>query len=277
MNEIKNNLIGISGQIGSGKDLVGDMIQYITYCKCYNDDADDDISFEGFNNNVLKIWEIKKFADKLKDCICVLLGCSREMLEDRNYKETELGEEWWYYIAKDDKSPSGLITLDEYSNLNENQRNWLKLVKLTPRLILQLLGTECGRKIIHPNIWVNSLMSEYNTITMSYHNDILIGRPDECRGKICYYPGYNEKEVFPNWIITDVRFPNEAKAIKAKGGIIIKINRTNNTIETSGIQKHESEIALDNYKFDDIIENDGTLEDLFYKVHEIIKKYFIFQ
>lgn len=245
MNEIKNNLIGISGQIGSGKDLVGDMIQYITYCKCYNDDADDDISFDGFNNNVLKIWEIKKFADKLKDCVCVLLGCSREMLEDRNYKETELGEEWWYYIAKDDKSPSGLITLDEYSNLNENQRNWLKLVKLTPRLILQLLGTECGRKIIHPNIWVNSLMSEY--------------------------------VEYSNWIITDLRFPNEAKAIKAKGGIIIKINRTNNTIETSGIQKHESEIALDNYKFDDIIENDGTLEDLFYKVHEIIKKYFIFQ
>ena len=31
----------------------------------------------------------------------------------------------------------------------------------------------------------------------------------------------------PNWIITDVRFPNEAKAIKDKGGILIRVNRDN--------------------------------------------------
>ena len=31
--------------------------------------------------------------------------------------------------------------------------------------------------------------------------------------------------MYPNWIITDVRFPNEADAIKGRGGIIIRVNR----------------------------------------------------
>lgn len=265
------NLIGINGKIGSGKDLVADIIQYVYFCRKENID----ICYSGFDDYINNIrideyWEVKKFADKLKECTCLLLGCTRKMLENRKYKESELGEEWWYYIAKDGKTPSGLFTVEEYNKLHKNQQDYLKLVKLTPRLILQLLGTECGRLIIHPNVWVNALMAEYNTITMSYHNDILIGRPDECRGKICYYPGYNEKEVFPNWIITDVRFPNEAEAIKARKGILIKINRPNNTIETSGIQQHPSEIALDDYQFDYTIENEGTIEDLLFKINDIL-------
>lgn len=265
------HLIGVSGRIGSGKDLVGEIIQYISYCR-NNKIAISYLGFEEFTNSikVCEQWTIKKFADKLKDCTCLLLGCTRRILEHREYKETELGKEWWYYKAKDGKTPSGLFTLEDYAALPENQKEYLELVKLTPRLILQLLGTECGRLIIHPNVWVNALMAEYNTITMSYHNDILIGRPDECRGKICYYPGYNEKEVFPNWIITDLRFPNEANAIKAKDGILIRINRPNNTIETSGIQQHASETALDDYKFDYVVENDGTIEDLIFKIDKIV-------
>jgi hypothetical protein len=243
MNKKDNiHLIGIVGKIGAGKDLVGTIIQYIYYCRNKNIN----INYTGFDNYINnsrfeEYWEIKKFADKLKDCVCLILGCSRQMLEDRNYKETELGDEWWYYIAKDNKTPLGLITLEEYDLLNENQKDYLKLFKLTPRLILQILGTDCARKIIHPNIWVNSLMSEYK-----------------------------EKNGYPNWIITDVRFPNEAKAIKAKNGIIIKINRYNNLIETSGIQQHASEIALDNYDFDYVIENNGTIEDLIFKINKII-------
>jgi hypothetical protein len=46
--------------------------------------------------------EIKKFADKLKDMVCVLLSCTREKLEDREFKNTPLGEHWrkWYYTAE---------------------------------------------------------------------------------------------------------------------------------------------------------------------------------
>ena len=37
-------------------------------------------------------------------------------------------------------------------------------LKFTPRLLLQLLGTDAGRNIVHPNIWVNALMSDYRQI-----------------------------------------------------------------------------------------------------------------
>jgi hypothetical protein len=39
-------------------------------------------------------FEIKKYADKLKDFVCILIGCTREQLEDQEFKEKELGEEW---------------------------------------------------------------------------------------------------------------------------------------------------------------------------------------
>ena len=68
-----------------------------------------------------------------------------------------------------------------------------------------------------------------------------------------------------NIIITDVRFENEVTAIKDREGIVIRINR-----EGSGAGNHISETALDNYKFDYILENDGTLEDLFYKVKHLL-------
>ena len=72
---------------------------------------------------------------------------------------------------------------------------------------------------------------------------------------------------YPNWIITDVRFPNEAKAVKDRGGILIRINRPG--FENTG--DHLSEIALDDYKnFDTIIINDGTIEDLSKKIKEFL-------
>ena len=77
-----------------------------------------------------------------------------------------------------------------------------------------------------------------------------------------------ESNSFPNWIISDVRFPNEADIIKNKGGILIKINRN-----TEIINNHESEIILDNYtKWDYIIDNDDKIEYLIKKVREILIK-----
>ena len=45
------------------------------------------------NHHDLKsTFEIKKFADKLKDIVCLLLGCTREQLEDRGIKSLSLQE-----------------------------------------------------------------------------------------------------------------------------------------------------------------------------------------
>jgi hypothetical protein len=70
-------------------------------------------------------------------------------------------------------------------------------------------------------------------------------------------------------IITDVRFPNEAAAIREAGGILIRVNRPMKREE----QEHESETALDDYtQFDHVIENNGTLDNLRAQVMNIFKQ-----
>lgn len=65
------------------------------------------------------------------------------------------------------------------------------------------------------------------------------------------------KRVSPpcNWIITDVRFPNEAEAIKDRGGFIIRIDRPG----VEPVNAHPSETALDNWDFDYRIANASDL------------------
>ena len=239
-------LIGISGKIGSGKDTVGKYLQYL-YSKEYPHHT-----FEEFqkyprwvNNND---WQIKKYADKLKEIVCLLIGCTREQLEDINFKNKELGQEWWYYI-----DPVDMLTMRSYLEWKDAFEDRF-LVKLTPRLLLQYLGTECGREIIHPNIWVNALFADYKPSTKIYEQYKQI-----------------EHNYLPNWIITDVRFPNEADAIKALGGKLIRLTRTTNVSEE--IAMHPSETALDNYdKFDFIIDNKGSEEELYTILREITPK-----
>ena len=103
--------------------------------------------------------------------------------------------------------------------------------ELTNRELLQIFGTEVGRSI-SKNIWVNALINDYK-------KEVSSGLPI-------------------NWLITDVRFPNEVEAIKNNGGIVIRINRN-----TDRVDNHLSESALDNYKdFNAVINNNGTLEEL---------------
>ena len=239
-------LIGISGKIGSGKDTVGKYLQYL-YSKEYPHHT-----FEEFqkyprwvdNND----WQIKKYADKLKEIVCLLIGCTREQLEDITFKNKELGQEWWYYI-----DPVDMLTMRSYLEWKDAFEDRF-LVKLTPRLLLQYLGTECGREIIHPNIWINALFVDYKPSTKIYEQYKQI-----------------EQNYLPNWIITDVRFPNEADAIKERGGKLIRLTRTTNVSEE--IAKHPSETALDNYdKFDFIIDNKGSEEELYTILREITPK-----
>ena len=78
----------------------------------------------------------------------------------------------------------------------------------------------------------------------------------------------NNLEKDDDYLITDVRFKSEAKGIKDLEGIIVRVNR-----EGAGAGNHISEIDLDDYSFDYVINNDGDMEDLLLKVKEFCIAY----
>jgi len=125
---------------------------------------------------------------------------------------------------------------------------------MTVRDLLQILGTEAMRDGLHKNVWVNALMADYK-IHSEHFNDIANGR--------------ETGDGYPNWIITDTRFPNEAQAIKDKGGMVIKVDRPG----VGPVNGHPSEDALKDYNFDYVIHNDGSINDLDNKVIEFINNY----
>ena len=278
-------IISFSGKIGSGKDLSGNICKILLQSPHLNNEG-----VETFlNKNLYESdgnWEIRKWADKLKDIVCTILNCSREQLENRAFKETKLGEEWDKFkvvrtkITKFERIDEVFYfsTIEEANKFKLNNLNYdyfgeIEKVEMTPRLMLQLLGTECGRNIIHPDIWVNSLMAEYKS-KLSSNNPV-----DDL--------DWEPRFIYPNWIITDTRFENELKAVKYREGITIRVNRIifrERTTEIGkiftvaqpevdkllGIEEHESETALDNADFDYEIDNNGTIPELIDKIRNIL-------
>lgn len=112
---------------------------------------------------------------------------------------------------------------------------------MTAREFLQKLGTDAIRTHLHNNAWVNALMSDYRAPKLSEYNP-------------------------SKWIITDVRFPNEAQAIKERGGVVVRINRPG----FGPVNGHQSETAMDGWDFDYILDNDGDMYRLKQKVENFL-------
>lgn len=296
-------IIGISGKINSGKDTVGKIIQYLTDTTFRHNSFKDYLKAIELEEPPHSKWEIKKYADTLKDMVCMLIGCTREQLEDSEFKETELGEEWNQYGYADghtrDKNNRPIMTVKFCSKERYEEElrvNWQTAYKytMTPRLLLQKLGTNCGRDIIHPNIWINSLFADYNKdiyymCDKCMDTDIeLIKIPNRFKEQ-----GYTQDEFVcanckgeesegdltkvissnpSNWIITDVRFPNEVEAITKRNGINIRIEREDITGQGK-LNPHTSETALDDYPaWDYVIHNFGDINDLVLQVRDILIK-----
>lgn len=119
---------------------------------------------------------------------------------------------------------------------------------MTYRDLLQKLGTEAMRNGLHTNVWVNALFADY----------------------IGMYDLDTDRTTYPNWLITDCRFPNELKAVQDNNGITINVVRdTGNTIGTT----HASEIALDGCTdWDYVVDNNGTIEELKAQILSILEK-----
>ena len=122
------------------------------------------------------------------------------------------------------------------TNTQEGKKTTINWIGKTVRELLQGIGQGL-RDAIDPNLWVKILFA--NT------------------------------EGWTNYIIADVRYPNEIKAIKERNGILLRIDR-----KGAGAGNHSSEIALDDYKEWDVhIENNGSIEDLFEAMRIFIKNY----
>ena len=150
-------------------------------------------------------FQNKKFATTIKMMVSTLTGLSLEQLEDPIIKATPLP----------------------------------KFGNVTPRLMLQKLGTEFGRDLLHKNVWVWRLLDAY-----SEQND--------------------------NWLITDLRFPNEYDAIRKLGGKVIKVVRPTQLMLNG---QHSSESSLEKVSaWDKVFINDRTKEDLKIEVKNWLSK-----
>jgi hypothetical protein len=233
-------IIGLSGRMGSGKDTVGKIIQYLL-CQNVGDVSLEDVVSCDDHNWWLEEqsgFDTKKFAGKLKQIGSILSGVPAEKFEDQEFKKLNMGEEW--------NSPYNI----PFSGPDFVEHDGA----MTYREFLQRLGTEAMRDGLHTNVWVNALFADYKGFVKEWDefgNDTLV--------------------EYPNWIITDMRFPNEMDAVKQREGITIRVVR--NQIKTGNlILEHPSETALDNAEFDYEIINNGTIKELAEKVQIILIK-----
>ncbi len=176
----------------------------------------------------------ESFANTLKDAVAAVFGWDRVMLEGRTKEAREWREQvdpWW--AAR------------------------LDMPTLTPRWVLQYWGTEVCRKSFHDDIWIASLENKLR----------------------------NSKD---NIVISDCRFPNEIASIKNAGGQVIWVKRgelptwydlalqhnrgsDRANIELMKLKIHASETAWVGTKFDAELENNGTIDDLYNSVKNLLQ------
>lgn len=229
-------VIGISGRLGSGKDTVGKIIQYLKCHSVGNIAIQDTLSCSEHDwwLEEQSKFEIKKFAGKLKAVGSLLTGIPIEKFEDQEFKKTDLPNEWVYV------------------------ENGYAARNMTVRDFLQKLGTEAMREGLHTNVWVNALFADYIR-----NDDKLIRITEENLEEW-------QEGKYPNWIITDMRFPNEMQAVELREGITIRVVRQDMHSLEAMITAHTSETALDDAEFDYVIYNNGTLNELVEKVRAIL-------
>lgn len=79
-------MIAIAGRIGSGKDYLGSLLQFVHFCKLAELEPTESrlekwLQLSAEDRYKASGWKIAKFADKLKDTICTMLGIDREYLD----------------------------------------------------------------------------------------------------------------------------------------------------------------------------------------------------
>lgn len=119
----------------------------------------------------------------------------------------------------------------------------------TPREMMQTFGS--AARSIHPETWVRDALSKISLGSR--------GKPVSLHSE--HLRAFSEvKSVTNRWAICDCRHENEAAAVRDRGGLIIKVQRPG--AGTGLFEDHESEKSVDMIVPDELIKNDGTLQEL---------------
>jgi hypothetical protein len=170
----------------------------------------------------------ESYAGTLKDAVAAVFGWDRDLLEGRTKTAREWREQvdpWW------------------------SER--LSMPDLTPRLVLQLWGTNVLRQHFHDDIWIASVENKLRTTK-------------------------------DNIVISDCRFPNEIESIRRAGGRVIRIARGADpawfslakvhAAEMPNVYPniHASEYSWASTEFDLVIDNNGSIEDLYTELKNLV-------
>lgn len=220
-------IIGIAGNINSGKDTVASMLNYM-FAVGKNKASFGDWMTKRLGYDNAYQHKIIHFAEVIKLNLSNIFDLSLDVFNNRKFKD-----ELWYvpstgkFIEENKTSKYNKIILENALELDCSNPN--QIVKI--RTLIQIYAEHCKVMFGH-SIWIKSTLIQSQYIEQVY--------------KIC--------------IIPDVRFNDESKAIMNKNGIIIKLERPNNEIQSN--HKSENNYIECNY----LVKNDTTLSNLFYKI-----------
>jgi len=148
----------------------------------------------------------------------MIIGLSGHIKSGKSTAATFIKENFPFvekYFAYKLKLIASILTGDDIKlfETQEGKEGMLEDWGMTRRKMLQQLGTESLRNHFHDEVWIKSLFADYKP---TYDGETLARAA-----------GFSlrTEELYPNWIVSDVRFSNEADAIKKMGGLLIRINR----------------------------------------------------
>lgn len=133
----------------------------------------------------------------------------------------------------------GLRTQDFSPENKERTIDWLGT---SPRRLMQTLGTEWGRICVAPDLWCRAMERRIRLANRFYVAAI---------------------------VITDVRFPEEAALVRRLGGEVWRIERPG--AATTAHSSHASETAGSQIEADRVLQNSGTVEQLYEQVDVAIE------
>lgn len=215
-------VIGILGFKGSGKDTAGEYL----------------VREHGF--------VVESFANPLKDMVCAIFGWERALIEgntvdSRTWRETP--DPWWEAKLDWENNPASYLG------------------RFTPRVAMQVMGTDILRAHFDDSIWIKSLEAR-----LLRHERV---------------------------VITDCRFPNECKLVRDNAGLMIRVRRGPEpewftlarsaalgcemqikNMQTLYPQVHISEWAWLNEEAS-LLENDSSLQSLYEKTECLLTNHFL--